>query len=144
DALNAAAVTLASAKTKKERERARADATEAVRAAIRGEFDALTRKPEPAAEADRGGEGQAVRGDQGVPDRQPAAEAADQPGRGGAGPGGLTPEPHVPEPAPAAEPLAGADRQRPDPATADHAPDLEAIPNGQSAWVAGHNVRRVG
>lgn len=117
DALNDAAVKLANAKTKKERERVRAEATDAVRNAIRGEFAALDAR----APANRVAEGGVVPRAGGSP-VAPVSPAAD--GRGtGAGGGGLT-----------ADPFAAAGE--------DHEPAIKAIPPGGLAWVAGHAVRR--
>lgn len=122
DALNAAAVGLAAATTKKERERVRADATDAVRAAIRGEFEQLDRGGKPAGEAHRGGEGGVVQGGGGPPESGPAEPAGGPVGRG-------------PEPAGLTDPFAHA--------TADHGPALAAVEPGHLDWVAGHRVRRL-
>jgi hypothetical protein len=126
DALNAGAVELKKAKTKKEKDHARASTLEAVRSAIRAEFDRLgTKAP------DGGGEGAGVGG--GGP-----ADPDGSPVQGGSGeevaPPAAPPPPE--DGSPTADPFAHA--------TADHAPAITSIPPGELGWVAGHQVRNVG
>ena len=137
DALNAGAVKLAQAKTKKERERARSETVDAVRGAIREEFDALERRT-PAAKTDTGGEGGTLPGGGGTP--EPGPTGGGDGGGAGTGGGGLTP----PESAPtsAIPPPASVSLPLSNHASADHTDALDQIPPGQSAYVAGHFITR--
>jgi hypothetical protein len=86
DALNEGAVKLAKAKSEPERKRARSETTDAVRQAIKAEFDALDRKP---GKADGGAEGPAIRAGETPP--EPAESGTPDPQRPSPEPAGLTP-----------------------------------------------------
>lgn len=136
DGLTEAAVELKKAKTKPEKDNARKHAVELARAGIQRELDTLNRKPGEAPQVDASpvGSGDGGRGEP-APDASPV-----QPEAAG---GGASQEPvEAPK---AEEPVAESpapETPKESEFTSTEAKSLNAIAPGESAWVAGHFIRR--